>query len=174
MGEKAGSSQRARRGHEHRCFLLMSQQGKFSFTSVTWKIKEVNIKKKMLRTSAFEFTTVKVFSEQFSPLYPLLSPLPRYTPLHPAKFIHSGTWAQQEQLNEIAVIPKSKSRQKSVETFILFTDLEVGVNVLSALRPWICSCYCWELLMLSPALIKHAHSGNLHDIAGTGTVYPPK
>lgn len=49
------------------------------------------------------------------------------------------------KMNEIAVIPKSKDREEGVESCIPFTDLELGVNVLSVLRPSVCSCYCWEL-----------------------------
>lgn len=106
--------------------------------------KKVNIFFKVLHVSACEFTTIKVFSEPFPSPCSFLFPLPRYTALHLAVCMR-GTWTRQEELNEIAVIPKSKSRQKSVETCILFTDLEVGVNVLSALRPSVCSCCCWEL-----------------------------
>lgn len=75
-------------------------------------------------------------------------------------------------MNEIAVIPKSKDREEGVESCIPFTDLELGVNVLSALRPSFFSCYCWELRF--PLVLQNtSRCKNFQAFAGSGTVDPP-
>lgn len=119
--------------------------GSFHLPRLLQKIK-INIQPSVC-ISVWVHYHQRVFQTVLSSLPYSLSPCSSYRALHLVMCMRVHEY-DKGKMNEIAVILKSKDRQEGMESCISFTDLEVEVNVLSALRPSICSCYCWELCFL--------------------------